>query len=96
MREPRNNIEYTCSDCLKKMYPRAGTFTPEEVLASTYVKANFDREHMWVEIVKVTDQGVVGTVANMPERPNSPPYGAKVFITFGNIEDIYKESNSAS
>ncbi len=88
MREPDSNIVYTCSDCSKEMYPRAGTFTADEVRASSHIKANFDSEHMWVKIVKVTDQGVNGTVDNDPVRPGSPPCGAEVFIVFSKIEDI--------
>ena len=90
MAEPRSNIEYTCSDCSKEKYPRAGAFTLGEVRASSHVKANFEGEHMWLKVGKVTDQGVVATVANDPERPESPPYGAEVFIAFGKIEDIGK------
>lgn len=86
--EPRDNIVYVCSDCIKGMYPRAGTFTPDEVRASSHIKANFDGEHMWIEVVTVTEQGVKGTVANDPERSGSPPYDAEVFIAFGKIEDI--------
>lgn len=88
--EPRSNIEYFCSDCIKEKYPRAGTFTPDEVKASSHVKANFDGEHMWLVVGKVTDQGVVGTVDNDPTRSGSPPYGTEVFIAFGKIEDIGK------
>lgn len=86
--EPRDNIAYVCSDCIKELYPRAGTFTPDELRFANHIKANFDKEHMWIEIVNVTDEGVSGTVANEPERPKSPPYGAKVFIVFSKIEDI--------
>jgi len=88
--EPRSNIRYTCSECIREMYPRAGSFTPDEVRAASHVKANFDGEHMWVEVDKVTDQGVNGTVANDPERPESPPYDAEVFIVFSKIEDVGK------
>jgi hypothetical protein len=87
-REPRSNIRYVCSDCIKEMYPRAGTFTPDEVLASSHIKANFDKEHMWLAIVKVTDKGVRATVDNDPVQPRSPPYGAEVFVVFSKIEDI--------
>ena len=45
---------------------------------------------MWLEVGKVTDQGVNGTVANEPERPESPPYDAEVFIVFSKIEDVGK------
>lgn len=85
--EPRSNIRYVCSDCSKELYPRAGTFTPDEVRASSHIKANFDGEHMWLKVVKITDQGVLATVDNQPERPGSPPYGAEVFIPFSKIED---------
>ena len=88
MREPKDNLVYFCSDCSKKMYPRAGTFTPDEVRSSTHIKANFNTEHMWIKVVTVTEQGVKGTVDNDPERLGSPPYGAEVFIAFGKIEDI--------
>ena len=84
----RDNIVYVCSDCIKGLYPRAGTFTPDEVRSSSHIKANFDGEHMWIEVVTVTEQGVRGTVANDPERSGSPPYDAEVFIAFGKIEDI--------
>ena len=89
-KEPRSNIGYTCSDCIKKIYPRAGSFTPDEVRAASHVKANFDGEHMWLEVGVVTDQGVNGRVANDPERPESPPYDAEVFIVFSKIEDVGK------
>ena len=86
--EPRENIIYTCSDCSKTMYPRAGTFTLDEISHSNHVKANFGREHMWVKVDEITHLGVKGTVANQPERPSSPPYGAEVIIEFEHIEDI--------
>jgi len=45
---------------------------------------------MWLDRGKVTEQGVFGAVANDPSRPGSPPFGEKVFIAFGNIEDLSK------
>ena len=89
-REPESNLRYMCSDCVKDRYPRAGSFTPDEVKAATYVKANFGGEHMWLDRGEVTEQGVFGTVANDPSRPGSPPFGEKVFIAFGNIEELGK------
>lgn len=87
-KENPDNIVYACSDCSKAMYPRAGTFTPDEIRAATHIKANFEGEHMWITVTNVTDQGVNGTVDNEPVRPRSPKYGAKVFIVFSKIEDI--------
>lgn len=88
-REPRSNIGYICSDCVKDKYPRAGTYTPDEIRSASHIKANFNGEHMWITVDKITDQGVNGTVDNDPERPGSPPCGAEVFIALGKIEDLY-------
>jgi len=35
MREPESNLRYMCSDCRKEMYPRAGSFTSDEVKAAS-------------------------------------------------------------
>jgi len=90
MSEPRSNIGYICSDCIPERFPRAGLFPPDEVKRATHVKVNFDGEHMWIKIDKVTKAGVSGTVANDPTRFNSPPFEAEVFIAFGKIEELGK------
>ncbi len=83
-----DKIIITCGEHSKLMYPRAGTFTPDEVRDTEYIKANFGGEHMWIIVDSITELGVNGTVDNDPVKPESPPCGSKVFISFSKIEDI--------
>jgi len=85
--EPSSNIREICDECVGKAYPKKGKFTKSDIEKAKYVKKEFNREHMWVKIVEVTELGIRGIVNNDPEREGSPKNGTAVFVTFAEIED---------
>ena len=78
--EDPNNIVILCQECTRAKYPNRGLFKKHDLLGTTYIKKCFNREHMWVKISVIEDDGVVGIVDNVPMFEDSPKLGEEVFI----------------
>mgnify|MGYP001055318719 CR=1 FL=1 len=86
--EPKDNVITICSECSERLYPNRGRWTKRDMRFCTHAKKVFGREHMWVKILKIREDGIVGTVANIPVFPDSPNYDTEVFVKYADIEDV--------
>lgn len=82
------NVEFYCEECSKKKYPNKGKYTIKDMKLCTHVKKDFGKEHMWIRIVAITAEGIIGTVNNDPTRDTSPPFGTTVTVKYEEIEDV--------
>jgi hypothetical protein len=85
--EDPNNIDFCCEKCFAKMHPSKGKYTRGMLRYATCVLVAFGTEHMWIDVVALTHEGVVGTVANYPINKTSPAYGTKVTVKYSEVED---------
>jgi len=86
--EPEENIITLCKECRKRLYPNAGNWKKPDMKFASHVKKNFNGEHMWVKIVSIHDDGVIGTVDNIPVTEGSPTLGTMVCVPYEEIEDV--------
>ena len=74
MKEPDENIVFTCKDCSDEMYPLKGKFSSETVKkarAAKFVFGDLDGEdshleHMWLCDLDVSGDTVTGRLDNDP------------------------------
>lgn len=87
-RESDDNILISCKDCSEKLYPNRGRWQKSDMKFATHVKKNFDGEHMWVKISCIQEDGIIGTVDNIPIKSESPILGTVVFVKYTEMEDV--------
>ena len=74
MKQPHDNITFTCKDCSDDMYPLKGKFSAETIKkakAAKFLFGNLDDkdsalEHMWLSDLDVSDDIVTGRLDNDP------------------------------
>jgi uncharacterized protein YegJ (DUF2314 family) len=86
--ESKDNITIVCSKCSDKFYPNKGHWTKTDMKYATLVKKNFNGEHMWIKIISVQNDGILGEVDNIPIFPDSPKLGQTVYVEYKEMEDI--------
>lgn len=70
------------------LYPKKGSFKREDLEGKTHVKKEFYGEHIWIKIMKIRDDGVIGTIDNEPVFVETPSFGTEVFVKYEEIEDV--------
>jgi hypothetical protein len=80
------NVVFICKDCAQKLYPKGRK--KADMQFAEYVKKLLGREHIWVRITRVDDNGVAGTVDNMTVFEETPKFGTEVFVKYEEIEDV--------
>ena len=74
MKEPDENIIFTCKDCSDSMYPLKGKFSAETIKKARAAKFEFGDldgedshiEHMWLNNLDVSGDMVTGKLDNDP------------------------------
>jgi len=90
--EDPNNIMVVCRAHHKKLFPTK-RFTKGQLKYAKYIKAEFrenkssPREHMWLRIISLEENHVVGSLANIPVFTPSLKYGDIIKVKYEDVED---------
>lgn len=97
-RESQSNVGQVCASCA----PQPGQFAGQEPanFVGKIVKLGFSainpisqqptKEHMWVQVLEVKDDKLVGTLDNYPTLNTNVAYGDTLSFKVEEIEDVYE------
>jgi hypothetical protein len=90
-----DHVRIVCEDCLKDLYPKAGTFRLDNTdwKNSHYIKAPIkgnggDVEHVVFQIIEVNEKGVSASIDCDTIVEGVPPRDTIMHINFEAIEDV--------
>ena len=96
MKEPHDNIIFTCKDCSDDMYPLKGKFSAETIKkarAAKFLFGNLDDkdaalEHMWLCDLDVSGDIVTGKLDNDPVYVDNVILGQVVSRKISDVEEL--------
>ena len=96
MKEPHDNIIFTCKDCSDDMYPLKGKFSAETIKKARAAKFLFgdldDKdaalEHMWLCDLDVSGDIVTGKLDNDPVYVDNVILGQVVSRKISDVEEL--------
>ena len=96
MKEPHDNIIFTCKDCSDEIYPLKGKFSAETVKKAKAAKFLFGNkndkdaalEHMWLCDLDVSGDIVTGKLDNDPVYVDNVILGQIVSFRISEVEEL--------